>query len=45
MRSWLGVASAVVVGLALRIVWVSIVLVDPNQDNPTRRVHLGFLSG
>ena len=25
--------------------WQSIVLVDPNRDNPTRRVHLSFLRG
>jgi secondary thiamine-phosphate synthase enzyme len=25
--------------------WQSIVVVDPNADNPRRRVHLSFLSG
>lgn len=25
--------------------WQSVVLVDPNQDNPTRRVRLSFLPG
>lgn len=25
--------------------WQSVVLVDPNQDNPTRRLRLSFLSG
>ncbi len=35
----------VVAGRLLLGTWQSIALLDPNRDNPTRTVHLGFLAG
>ncbi len=35
----------VVAGQLILGTWQSIALLDPNRDNPTRTVHLGFLPG
>ena len=40
-----GVSVPVVGGHAQLGTWQSIALLDPNLDNPTRRVRLSFLAG
>ena len=39
------VTIPVVDGRMLLGTWQSVVLVDPNTDNPQREVHLAFLAG